>query len=184
MEDPRRSATPLRRRPAQGRAYAPGAIYRGSRAPVHDGVTFVHVSSDWDHVKFREYVINHARKAHVAYDQASLSKITDIDTGLLGRYFRGQVQPGEANLEKIARAVPGTTMRDLRVLSGRAKLAEYDMDQAPSAPPVQDPLADKVARLLGPASPLDQPEQQLLRTLLQRVLDTYPDTLNGRRRTA
>lgn len=183
MAHPSRSAAPPHEHPAQGRAYASGAVYRASRAPVHDGVTFMHVSTDWDHDRFREYVINHAKRAKVAHDQGSLSKVVDIDTGSLGRYFRGQVQPSEGNLEKIHRAVPGTTMKDLRILAGRAKPSEYEMDAAPAAPPTQHPLADKVSYLLGDNSPIDATEQALLTSLLERVLDSYP-AQGVRRRSA
>jgi hypothetical protein len=143
----------------------------------------MHVSSDWDHEHFREYVINHAKRAGVAHDQASLAKITDIDTGSLGRYFRGQVQPSEVNLARIHRAVPGTTMKDLRILAGRARPSEYEMDAVPTAPPAQHHLADKVGYLLGDRSPIDSAEQALLASLLERVLDGYPEQ-GTRRRTA
>ncbi|MEU7972202.1 hypothetical protein AB0B48_09175 [Micromonospora sp. NPDC049089] len=141
------------------------------------------MSSDWDHERFRKYVIEHAKRAGVAHDQASLAKVTGIDTGSLGRYFRGQVQPGEGNLEVINQKVPGTTMKDLRVLAGRAKPSEYEMDAPPAPPASQHPLADKVSYLLGTNSPIDTAEQALLTSLLERVLDTYP-AQGTRRRTA
>lgn len=182
MEHPRRSTTPVRLRPAQGRASVRGAIYPASRARAHDAVAFLHVSSDWDHVKFREYVISHAKRAKVAHDQASLSKLTRIDSGLLGRYFRGEVQPGEVNLERIQRAVPGSTLRDLRILAGRAKPSEYEQVEEPSVPQTSHPIADEVDRLLADDSYLEPSERDLLTTLLDRVLEPY--RTGTRRRTA
>lgn len=127
----------------------------------------LHVSSDWDAARFREYVIDRARKARVASDQNSLSKLTGIDTGLLGRYFRGETQPGPANLRKIQAKVPGTTMQELLVLAGRAASSEFE------APRINHPRAVEVERLLGEKSPLPQEEQDLLDEMLQRVLAKY-----------
>ncbi|WP_229401950.1 hypothetical protein [Micromonospora okii] len=140
------------------------------------------MSTDWDHVKFREYVIGHAKRAKVAHDQASLSKLTGIDSGLLGRYFRGEVQPGEANLERIQRVVPGTTLRDLRILTGRARPSEYEQAAEPTVPRTAHPLADEVDRLLADDSDLDSGERDLLTALLDRVLEPY--RAGPRRRTA
>ena len=182
MEDPGSSAAPPRRHPARGRAHAPGAIYWEPRAQVHDGVTFMHVSTGWDHERFREYVIGHAKRAQVAEDQASLAKATEIDTGSLGRYFRGQVQPSEVNLERIQRAIPGTTMKDLRILAGRAKPEEYEMSGAPAMPTTAHPTAQRVDRLLGPKSPLAKEQRAEFELFVNRLADSYEKL--ARRRSA
>lgn len=139
------------------------------------------MSSEWDHEAFRRYVIGHARDAQVASDQASLAKVTGIDTGLLGRYFRGETQPGPANLQKIHEAVPGTRMTELMVLAGRAPAAAFQLQEQPVAPRGIHPRAEQVETLLGDQSPLDEGEREILDTLLDRVLRPYqPST---RRRT-
>lgn len=130
---------------------------------------------------FREYVIGHAKKAGVASDQASLAKLTGIDTGLLGRYFRGETQPGPANLQKIHQVVPGTKMTELMVLAGRAPADAFQLKETPTAPRGLHPRAEQVEVLLGPDSPLDEGEQEVLDTLLDRVLSPY--SRNSRRRT-
>jgi transcriptional regulator with XRE-family HTH domain len=137
------------------------------------------VSSDWNHTQFREYVIGHAKKAGVANDQASLAKLTRIDSGLLGRYFRGETQPGPTNLQKIHNAVPGTKMTDLMVLAGRAPAGAFQMKEQPVAPRGMHPRAEQVESLLGEGSKLDENERELLDTLLDRVLSPY---LPGARR--
>lgn len=188
MEDPRRSEIKRRSGPAQGRATVPGTINPLSRAQTHDGVIFMHVSTEWDHERFRDYVIRAAQRAQVAHDQASLSTVTGIDTGLLGRYFRGQVQPGESNLEKIQRAIPGVTMKDLRILAGRAKPEEYELSEEPTMPLTAHPRAEQVDRLLGRNSPLPESERELLDRMLDHVLSPYEKylttykKLNGRKR--
>lgn len=132
------------------------------------------LGTDWDFEAFRDYVIGHARNARVAHDQASLSKITKIDTGLLGRYFRGETQPGTGNLGKIHRAVPGTTMQELLVLAGRAGAESIGLQAAPTAPaPALHPIADRVDRLLGDESPLTPSERGLLAELLDHLLSRY-----------
>ncbi|GHJ11175.1 hypothetical protein TPA0907_55420 [Micromonospora humidisoli] len=132
------------------------------------------VHPGWDFAAFREYVIGHARNARVAHDQASLSKVTQIDSGLLGRYFRGETQPGPANLAKINEAVPGTTMQELLVLAGRATTESIGLRSVPTAPvPTLHPIADQVDRLLGDDSPLSPVERGLLAELLSHVLDRY-----------
>lgn len=132
------------------------------------------VGADWDYAAFRDYLIGHARNARVAHDQASLAKITRIDTGLLGRYFRGETQPGPGNLEKIHQAVPGTTMQELLVLAGRARADSVGLRTAPIAPtPVLHPIAERVDHLLGEDSHLSQRERGLLAELLNHVLSRY-----------
>lgn len=182
MEDTPSSATPLRQRPAQGRERPRGALPPRSRARKHDAVAFLHVSSEWDHVKFREYVISHAKRAKVAHDQATLAKLTTIDSGLLGRYFRGEVQPGEGNLEKIHKTVPGTTMLDLRILSGRARPSEYQATDQPVVPRTAHPAAERIDRLLSEGSPLSLADREQLGMVLHRILDSYER--DARRRTA
>lgn len=141
------------------------------------------MSSEWDHVAFREYVIGHARNAQVARDQASLAKVTGIDTGLLGRYFRGETQPGPANLQKIHRVIPGTSMSELLVLAGRAPAAAFQLQEPPSAPQGVNPRAEHVDWLLGDESPIDEDERQMLDNHLGRLLSTYPPLPGTRRRT-
>lgn len=184
MEHPRSSTGPLRRHAVQGRARVPGALPATSRAYVHDGVTFMHVSSEWDHDKFRLYVLRAALRAHVAEDRAGIAAVTGIDSGLLGRYFRGEVQPGEKNLEKIAAAIPGTTMKDLRILSGRAKPQEYEQSDGPEMPIVAHHWARLVDRLLGDTSPLPPAEREVLDTMLGRILSPYEDQMSRQRRQA
>ncbi|ROT29693.1 hypothetical protein EF879_18805 [Micromonospora sp. HM5-17] len=121
----------------------------------------------WDVDGFRKYVIGHAQRARVAHDQASLAKLTKIDSGLLGRYFRGEIQPGPANLRRIQTAIPGTTMQELLVLAGRAERGQFDQPQ------VSHPLAQEVDRLLGDKSPLPEEERRLLVEMLERILDKY-----------
>lgn len=139
------------------------------------------MSSEWDHVAFREYVIGHARNDRVASDQATLAKATGIDTGLLGRYFRGETQPGPANLQKIHRAIPGTSMSELMVLAGRAPAAAFELQEHPVAPRGIHPRAEQVESLLGEQSPLDEGEREILDTLLDRVMRPYLPA--ARRRT-
>lgn len=122
---------------------------------------------------FRKYVIGHAKEAKVASDQASLHRITGIDTGLLGRYFRGETQPGPANLRKIHAAIPGTKLTDLMVLAGRAPADAFQMEDEPVAPRGLHYRAEQVEALLGEDSPLDGSEQHVLDTLLDRVLKPY-----------
>lgn len=131
----------------------------------------MHVSTDWDPEAFRKYVIGHARNARVASDQASLAKATGIDSGLLGRYFRGDTQPGITNLEKIHRSVPGTTMQELLVHSGRT--AQPAGAAAPLVPRTAHEYAEEVDRLLGDDSPLSEQEQNLLTEMLGRLLEPY-----------
>lgn len=134
----------------------------------------MHVGTEWDYAAFRDYVIGHARNGRVAHDQNTLSKATGIDSGLLGRYFRGETQPGPANLEKINRTVPGTTMQELLVLAGRARADSIGLRVAPVPPPAAlHPIAEKVDWLLGDDSPLTPPERDLLGELLSHVLNRY-----------
>ncbi|WP_433651068.1 hypothetical protein ACQP2C_00045 [Micromonospora zamorensis] len=142
------------------------------------------MSSEWDHDKFRLYVLRAALRAHVAEDRAGVATATGIDSGLLGRYFRGEVQPGEKNLEKINAAIPGTSMKDLRILSGRAKPEEYEQSEGPDMPIVAHHWARLVDRLLGDESPLPPAERDVLDTLLGRILGPYEDQLSTRRRQA
>lgn len=180
MEAQRRSGPRTRRTAAH--SYLRVAPTQGPppRACVHDAVISLHVGSDWDYERFREYVIGHASRARKADDQRSLAKLTGIDTGLLGRWFRGETQPGTANLQKIAATVPGTTMQDLMVLAGRASSTELGMQSDPAAPKTAHPTAAKVDRLLGEDSPLPQSERDLLDEMLTRLLAQYPEV----RRTA
>ncbi|MEV7267110.1 hypothetical protein AB0N38_26460 [Micromonospora aurantiaca] len=142
------------------------------------------MSREWDHDKFRLYVLRAALRAHVAEDRAGIAAATGIDSGLLGRYFRGEVQPGEGNLEKIAAAIPGASMKDLRILSGRARPEEYEQTDSPDLPTVAHPKARLVDRLLGDASPLPPAERDVLETMLGRILSPYEDQLAARRRQA
>ncbi|WP_432050268.1 helix-turn-helix domain-containing protein [Verrucosispora sp. NA02020] len=135
---------------------------------------------EWDSVAFREYVIGHARNARVATDQASLAKVTGIDSGLLGRYFRGETQPGDKNLAKIHGAVPGTSMRELLVLAGRARADAIGLRAVPAAPvPTLHPVAERVDHLLSDSSHLTPPERTLLAELISHVLSRYDQ--DGRR---
>ncbi|MBM0203225.1 helix-turn-helix transcriptional regulator [Micromonospora sp. STR1s_5] len=139
------------------------------------------MSSNWDHVAFREYVIGHAKRVGVADDQASLAKLTGIDSGLLGRYFRGETQPGSTNLRKIHGVVPGTKLTELMVLAGRAPASAFDVEEQPTAPRGLHPRAEQVEALLGEQSTLEDGEREILDTLLDRVLSPYQPT--SRRKT-
>ncbi|MGI5144837.1 helix-turn-helix domain-containing protein [Plantactinospora sp. CA-294935] len=139
------------------------------------------MSSKWDFEAFRDYVIRHAKRSGRASDQATLATATGIGSDLLGRYFRGEVQPGPKNIQKIQAAIPGTTYEHLMVLAGRATAEQFGLSENPTPPPAIHPLAERVSHLLGESSPLATPEKDLLATLLERVLEPY----NGnRRRTA
>lgn len=173
MERPRRSARSTRKLTGQSHRHLIVLSDAESRARVHDAVTSMHVSTNWDPSAFREYVIGHAKKARVASDQAGLASATGIDSGLLGRWFRGENQPGLANLEKVHQSVPGTTMQELMVLAGRASADAMGVQGTPTAPQLAHPIAVRVDDLLGDASPLPGSEREFLTEMLTRVLERY-----------
>lgn len=150
---------------------------------ARNAVTSLHVGNvgTWNHEAFREYVISHARRARLANSQAELARATGIDQGVLSRWFRGVERPSLPNLQRLAQAVPGTSVLELTVLAGRASLDELGMPTLPVAPRAIHPLADEVDALLSDGSPLDAGEQEILSTLLQRVLDPYRGMLDKRR---
>ncbi len=94
----------------------------------------------------------------------SLGHKAGVDPSLINRWISGATQPSAANLRKLA--------KPLHVEEGELFAAAFGGD-ASDAPP---PVALEIARLLGPDTPLDEHERELLAELLNRVLAPYRNT--------
>lgn len=143
------------------------------RADTTTAATILHVSNLWDHEVFREYVISHAKRAKVATSQAGLARATGIDESVLSRWFRGVEQPSLTNLRRLAEGVPGTSVKDLAVLAGRASTDELGMESGPVAPVTAHRHAARIDELLADDSPLPADEKQFLDQTLSRLLERY-----------
>lgn len=124
--------------------------------------------------QFHRYVLGHAVAAGI-HDRTALAKATGIDLGLLGRYFRGEVQPGIRNLPKIQAAIPAMNYAHLMIYAGHATPEEFGMSGLPPLPPERrlQPEAEELDRLLGPNSPLSTEEIAELRGIYRRLVSTF-----------
>lgn len=112
---------------------------------------------------FGAWLISAYRSA--GYRSASaLAHAADVEPSIVNRWLRGDTVPTAANLLKIAPA--------LRVEESALFAAAFGADTGQPPPPV----ALKITRLLGPDSPLDDRERDLLAEILDRILAGYPNT--------
>jgi transcriptional regulator with XRE-family HTH domain len=91
----------------------------------------------------------------------ALGRESGVDPSLINRWVSGATQPTASNLRKLA--------KPLRIDEAELFAVAFG-ENASDAPP---PLALEVTRLLGPDSPLDDRERELLTELLNRVLAPY-----------
>lgn len=149
------------------------------------------MGTNWGHDKFREYVIDRAKKLGIADSTASLSRATKIPHSMLSKWFRGEDRPSPDSIRKLAAALvtedaEGTLhspVTDLLVLAGYAASHEVGLADAPTPPPAveQHHVVRKLNQRLSPDSHLNDEERDQLAQMVDRIIASFPPEPRRRR---
>lgn len=109
-----------------------------------------------------------------------LARRTDIDVTTIGRWIRGAIRPKPENLRALA-PVLGVSYGELLTIAGYgAPTAPTEAAAIPKARPL-DPLAVELGRMLDPDSPLTDEDRELLRLVVNQVMEPKRKGMRRRR---
>lgn len=145
----------------------------------------------WDHDAFYREVVSRAKALGLADSTQSLSKALGISHSMLSKWYRGYERPSTKSLQKLSdaltlpseRADGKTAYTRFMVLAGHLQPHEVGMAEPPAPPPAveRDPIVAELEQLLSDQSRLSEEDRDVLRSLVDRVLEGWRPTKRRRR---
>lgn len=157
---------------------AMSGIPRPRSSPAGDQSSYRLRMSKQGAEEFGTYLANFIARSGRFPDATTFARAAGISPSAVSRWVNGRERPSPTALQKIAPHI-GTTPRELFAIA----YPELSGDAAPE-PAATEPVLAELAAMLDPGSPLSDEDRETIRTLVDRVIDSWRKQMRGRRRPA